>query len=87
VTYYNIFNPFIKFDEDKSFGFIFVSCAVIQISYGDACLYSGTITSMGAGSNISQYNSRKLALVAALATQCNYPYWPASRNTAIQSFP
>jgi len=87
VTYYIIFYPFIKFDEGKSFGFIFVSCAVIRILCGGACLYSGTINSMEAGSNISQYNSRKLALVAALATQCDYPYWTASSNKAIKSFP
>jgi len=86
VTYYNIFCRFIKFDEDKSFGFFFVSCAVIRISYGGACLYCGTITSMGAGSDISHYTSRKLTFVAALATQYDYPYWPASRNKAIQSF-
>jgi len=85
VTYY-IFYPFIKFDEGKSFGFFFVSCAVIRISYGGACLYSGTITSVGAESDISHYTLHKLAFVAALATQCDYPYWPASRNKAIQSF-
>lgn len=71
---YNIFYPFIKFDEDKSFGLFFVSCAVIRISYGGACLYSGTITSMGTGSDISHYISHKLAFVAALATPCDYPY-------------
>jgi hypothetical protein len=49
MAYYNTFHPFIKFDEGKSFGLPFVYCVVIWISYGGACLYCGTITSMEAG--------------------------------------
>ena len=57
VTYYNIFYPFIKFDEVKSFGFFFVNRVAIRISYVGACLYSGTITSMGVGLDISHYTA------------------------------